>query len=128
MRFIFLLLCTVIPIAAQTSESYQYSKTSISEEARYEITQSTLSAKSTFKLDKFTGRVWQMVRSKEDRPAWEEVPVIKAPKIAPGSNARFQLFISGVAARFTYLLDTVSGQTWVFVDDLHGLRAWEPID
>ena len=76
MRYIFLLFFTVLPVMAQSSESYPYSKTSVSDGARYEITQSTLAAKYTFRLDKFTGRVWQVVRTQEDRQTWQEVPVI----------------------------------------------------
>jgi hypothetical protein len=58
-------------------------------------------------------------------------------QIGPSSNRStshrdpcmgFQIFISGVAARFAYLLDTQTGQTWVFVDDGQGVRAWEPIE
>lgn len=41
--------------------------------------------------------------------------VIDRPAIATPTRARFQLFTSGLAARFTLLLDTDSGHTWQVV-------------
>lgn len=40
--------------------------------ARYEIIQSQLAAHWTFRLDRFTGRVAQLVRIEDDESTWEE--------------------------------------------------------
>lgn len=81
--------------------------------ARYELIQSPLAAKWTFKLDRFAGRVWQLVRTKEDENAWEEVPVAGFIPLVDGARPRFQIFSSGLAARHTFLIDSINGKTWV---------------
>lgn len=82
---------------------------------RFEIVQSPLAAKWTFRLDRYTGRVWQLVKTKEDDNSWEEMPVENLPKGSGQAKPRFQLFSSGIAARFTFLLDAETGRTWVVV-------------
>ena len=60
--------------------------------------------------------------------------IIDLPKIAAPSKARFQIFLSGIAARYTFLLDTTDGSTWVVVTgkrkDADGkefeVTLWEP--
>ena len=83
--------------------------------ARYEIVQSTLAARWTFRLDKNTGRVWQLARTKDDDNIWEEMRVFDRPQIQAPTRPRFQLFTSGLAARHTFLLDTDTGKTWLVV-------------
>jgi hypothetical protein len=83
--------------------------------ARFEIVQSELAAKWTFRLDRFTGHVAQLVHNKDDENAWEEMRVIGIPYIASPTRARFQIFTSGLAARHTFLIDTDTGKTWVIV-------------
>jgi len=82
---------------------------------RFEIVQSTIAARLTFRLDKYTGRVWELVKTKEDNNAWQETCVYERPQIATPNRARFQLFTSGIAARYTFLIDGDSGKTWVLV-------------
>lgn len=84
--------------------------TSLSTPGRHQIVQSTLAARWTFRLDTFAGRVFQFVKSKDGENLWEEVPVI--PKPLPGTSGRYQIVSSGIAAKFTFLLDTASGRTW----------------
>ena len=83
--------------------------------ARYEVLQSTLAARWTFKLDRYTGRVWQLTRTKDDDNTWEEMRVFERPAIQAPTRPRFQLFTSGLAARHTFLLDSDTGKTWVVV-------------
>ena len=83
--------------------------------ARFEIIQSTLAARWTFRLDRFTGRVWQLVRTSDDENAWQEMEVSGLTPNKGSTRAKFQIFSSGMAARYTFLLDTDSGKTWVVV-------------
>ncbi len=80
--------------------------------ARFEIVQSTLAAKWTFKLDKMTGVVSQLVKTKDDDPAWEVVPVVQLPQAPNTGVVRYQLFISGLASKFIFLINVDSGKTW----------------
>jgi len=101
--------------------------------ARYEILQSTLAAKFTFKLDRFTGRIWELVQTKNNEYTWQETEVYNRPATQSTPKPRFQLFTSGIAARYTFLLDGETGKTWVLVTgqikDSDGTsnkyRAWQ---
>ena len=107
-----LFACCIPAIAADIAPLHQ--QTSPVAGARFEMLQSTLVARLTFRLDRFAGRVWQLVRTKDDDNVWEETPVVDL-KIQPSGRARFQLFTSGLAARHTFLLDGDTGKTWQVV-------------
>lgn len=104
-----------LPLWAQESPSRLHQHTTSPPNARFEVLQSTLAVRHTFRIDRFSGRVWQLVRTKADDNAWEEMPVIDLPKLAAPMRARFQLFTSGFAARHTFLFDTDTGKSWVVV-------------
>jgi hypothetical protein len=107
--------------------------TTASPAARFEIVQSTLAVKATFRLDRYTGRVWELARSKDDETSWQETRVIDRPQIQNPNRPRFQLFTSGLAMRHTFLLDGDTGRTWLLVTgkgkDKDGTeyeyRAWQ---
>ena len=101
--------------SAQDYPSPPAQQTSSNPGARYEVLQSPLAAKWTFRLDRYAGRVWQLVRTKDNDSTWEEMPVYEVNKIATPNRLRFQLFTSGLAARHTFLVDTDSGKTWALV-------------
>ncbi|GAB3490243.1 hypothetical protein GCM10027399_07170 [Curvibacter fontanus] len=77
--------------------------------------QSTLAARWTFRLDRYTGKVWQLVRTSDDDNAWEEMMVFDRPPVLQPIKPRFQLFTSGLAVRHTFLLDGDTGKTWQVV-------------
>jgi hypothetical protein len=104
-----------ISVVAQDFPAPPSQHTSSIPGARFEVMQSPLAAKWTFRLDKFSGRVWQLVRTEDEDTSWEEMPVYESAKLPTPSRARFQLFTSGLAARHTFLLDTDSGKTWILV-------------
>jgi hypothetical protein len=81
--------------------------------ARFEIVQSTISAKLTFRLDKRSGLVWQLVHTSTDDLAWQPVPVNSLPQASTASEpTHYQLFLSGIANRFVFLLNLDTGKTW----------------
>ena len=85
-------------------------------------------------MDRFTGRVWQLVKTADDDNTWEEMQVYERPGTQNPTRARFQLFTSGLAARHTFLIDADTGKTWVVVvgkrKDKEGnefeVNAWQP--
>lgn len=104
-------------VAADVDVSVRSSQTTtLPPSARFELVQSTIAARLTFRLDRYTGRVWELVKTKDDDSAWQETRVYERPQIATPTRARFQLFTSGIAARHTFLLDTDSGRSWVLVN------------
>jgi hypothetical protein len=93
----------------------------------------------TFKLDRFTGRTWQLVVDENDNEQWylTQVKGGLPPSPAGGATggavapktARFQLFLSGRLARSTYLLDCQTGQTWqwTLINEKTKEFAWWPM-
>lgn len=111
----FLLSMLYLPLRAQQSPSDIHQHTAPPVNARFEIVQSELAAKLTFRLDRFTGHIAQLVRTATDENAWEDMQVVGLPPITQATRPRFQIFTSGLAARFTFLFDTDTGKTWVVV-------------
>lgn len=111
---IVLLLGTCAVTGAQEpADMHQHSTTPPN--ARFEIVQSELAARWTFRLDRFTGHVAQLVRTKDDDNAWEEMEVTGLTAQQSETRPRFQIFTSGLAAKHTYLIDGDTGRTWVLV-------------
>jgi hypothetical protein len=104
-----------VHVLAQDQPSNIHQQTTAPANARFEIVQSELAVKWTFRLDRFAGRVAQLVKTKEDDVAWERMEVVGLPAIPTPTRARFQLFTSGLAARNTFLIDTDTGKSWVMV-------------
>lgn len=104
---LFVRLC----LAEQAAPPHQ--STTLPQGARFEIVQSSIAARWTFRLDRYSGRIWQLVKTQDDENAWEETAVAAFIPIVNGSRARFQVFSSGLAARHTFLIDSDTGRTWV---------------
>lgn len=117
---------------SQNKEINIHSSTTLGSQSRYEIVQSTLAARWTFRFDKVCGNIGQLVTSKNDGVTWQSMLVVGLPKCQSDSKIRYQLFTSGLAARHTFLLNTESGKTWqirTFKDNQDTeSSAWFPFD
>ena len=88
---------------------------------RYEFIQSTLAAKGTFRLDTYTGDVCQMQADGNKSAAWHKLR--RLPSLIAGEDStvdgrpNYHLFLSTIAMRFTYLINTNTGTTWQLVED-----------
>ena len=83
--------------------------------ARFEIVQSELAARWTFRIDRFTGAVFQLVVASNRSYTWEPMEVDPTPIISKPMHPHFQIFTSGIASKNTFLIDTDSGFTWALV-------------
>lgn len=85
---------------------------------RYEIIQSEIKRSNTFKLDKFTGRVYQFVSTKNDWFAWQQLykSYVELDTTIP-EKINYQIFMGGIAAKDCFLLNINTGVTWVLVED-----------
>jgi hypothetical protein len=104
-------LCISTPLLAQQDPTPIHSSTTVPANSRYEIVQSTLAARWLFKLDRQTGVVYQIVRTKDDDNVWEQMEVRGLP-LAPAVGVHYELFLSGLAAKFMFLMNLDTGQTW----------------
>ena len=109
-----LMAAFAVPVIAQRPSDI-HQQTTAPPGARFEIVQSQLAAKWTFRLDRYTGRVAQLVLTETGANAWELMEAIGLPSILAPTEARFQLFTSGLAAKHTFLIDTKTGDSWVIV-------------
>jgi hypothetical protein len=114
MRQVILLvsLLFIVAPAMSAEDPVAHQHTTAPSNSRYELIQSSLAARLTFRLDKFTGRVWQMVKTSDDETAWQEMPVLGLVKTSTATRSHFQIFLSGIAVRHSFLIDTDTGTTW----------------
>jgi hypothetical protein len=133
-RHPFFLCLLLFGFAAHGQETPIHNQTVAPALARYEIAQAQTAAKWTFRLDRFTGQVSQLVRARSGGTAWEGMRVIGI--LAESTNParpHFQLFLSGLAAKHTFLIDVDSGRTWALTtltDDKGKVieTVWKPFE
>jgi hypothetical protein len=81
--------------------------------SRFEIVQSTIAANLTFRLDKRTGQISQLVHGSTEDLVWQPMLVIGLAQTRdPSNEGHYQIFLSGITNRFVFLIDTDSGRTW----------------
>ncbi len=85
---------------------------------RFMIVQSPIGVKATFKLDTFTGNVYQLQVDTAGKDLW--FPLIRLPATTtadityPNSN-NYTLSVSTLAIRYTFILNVNTGATWEWV-------------
>ncbi len=112
MWFCALSLLAAMPVHAQSDAARTGASTTLPVNARYQIVQSPLTLRDTFRLDRVTGRVHRMVEREGAGLVWVEMVVVERPNLAASGPPRFTLFLSGISGRSSYLLDTQTGRTW----------------
>ena len=125
------LLLSVLLGTAQEVYDHQYS--SIPDTSRFEIVQSQQGVRYTFKIDKYLGIVYQLVETKEQSLAWQQIgnePMIMlSDYLSAGRKVNFQLFISGLGIRYIFLLHIHTGTTWQLAEVSETKELfWLPLD
>lgn len=86
---------------------------------RYQIVQSPIAAKGTYKVDTYKGNVYQLVVDNNDNETWQQLTrtghINNDNKIDGQRN--YEIFLSSIAMRFTYLINLNTGATWQLVED-----------
>lgn len=84
--------------------------------ARFQIVQSPITARDTFRVDRFTGRVWQQRVDREKSTVWHR---IDPPPDTPDSpnQVNYQVFMSGITVRDTFLMNIHTGACWILTKD-----------
>ena len=86
---------------------------------RYQIVQSSIAARGTYKVDTYKGNVYQLVVDKNNNETWE---LLKRTGNSNNDNQvngqrNYEIFLSTLAMRFTYLINLNTGATWQLVQD-----------
>ena len=86
--------------------------------ARYEFIQSHIAARNSFRVDKYTGKVYQIVQTKDGDLTWQVIEKLKHPAdTAIDKKVNYQMFTSGMAAKLTFLMNVNTGATWQLTQD-----------
>lgn len=127
----FLLFYVFISLAlAGYSQERKYAVKTDTEAGRWEIVQSPILRKCTIKLDKYTGKTYQLVTTSNDNVTWEEILWIgDAASNRKENRINYQIFMGGIMARDCFLINIHTGETWILnvVDTSSERIVWETI-
>lgn len=117
MRKNVLLMFCMMTLMLNAQRSNSSVKTSV-EGGRWEIVQSEIARRDTYKLDKYKGDVYQLVKKSNGENTWQKLYRIGETydKIEDG-KINFQLFISGITVQDQFLINIHTGQTWCVYED-----------
>ena len=91
--------------------------------------QSTLGARATYRIDKVLGQTDVMVMKVDSSLTWESMPrrahTVADTKVTGRIN--YQIFISGLGNRHTYLINLNTGATWLLVRASEDHLLWDPL-
>lgn len=107
------------------------SESPASANARFVIVQSTDSLRYVFKLDRYSGNIWQAVYDEDGKTVWQEMAIIDLPKPAQPAVPRYQMSLTALGMRNVFLIDNLSGMTWMLLqivgDRVSNGEAWVPV-
>ena len=109
------------------AENQSAVSTSLGANARYQIVQSELVARITFRVDRVCGAVSQIVATEGGDNLWQAVPIENPPACVADGRIRYQLFTSGLSVRYTYLMNTDNGATWRLVANSQDNPFWQKL-
>lgn len=119
-------------IVGQEAAQRPFAATSVPTSSRFEVIQTNSLSGSyfTFRLDRTTGRVYQLAQCPQRTyiglgTCWKEMIVLELPKPINDAVARYQIFVQGDPGRAVMLLNTLTGQTWQHGVD--GADKWTPL-
>lgn len=116
-NLIFVFLAIIISINAWSQENYQSHSSTISDNSRFEIVQSDIGVKFTFKIDKYSGNVYLLVQGVKNL-TWQLMDVEKQDNDVKKENqVNYQIFTSGLGVKYTFLMNVNTGITWQIVKD-----------
>jgi len=97
--------------------------------AKFELIQNSRAMKETYLLNRYTGQSWQLVQSAR-RYVWQKIPKERHDRDfvpAGWSEPVYQVSVSGLAAKGTYMINVISGATWVLFEDPEDGIFWGQI-
>lgn len=118
--FFSLFLLASIPLNAEESALFT---NATNNSGRFEIIQSPIEIKYTFKLDKKTGETWQLQGNiKSDY--WHKMPTISDNFNYEEHEINYQIFVSGYDLNNCFLINIHTGKTWI----LSAFFTWKEVN
>lgn len=87
----------------------------------YEIVQSRLNIRDTFRLNRTTGQTWILHGANDSNLNWFAIPPVAS------SAGPYSMSLSTVAAKNTFLLNERTGETWILLTSEKTQYVWVPI-
>lgn len=88
---------------------------------RFEIIQSPIARRLTFRLDKYTGEVYQLVKKKNDEYCWDNVKIYDQENVDSdnynNTEITYLLYMGGKAVSDCFLINIKTGDTWQLIHD-----------
>lgn len=122
-------LCAVAAVAIAQLPEQEPVATAPPPSARYELIQNSRAMKETYLLDRYSGRSWQLVQSTK-RYVWQSITKESHDKdMVPKdwSGPAYQISVSGLAAKGTYMINVITGATWILFEDPKESLFWGAI-
>lgn len=83
---------------------------------RYEILQSEISRRLSFKLDKYTGIVYECEDQTKNSCGWKEIKRAPSPSDVPiQDQINYQLYLGGHLSLDCFLINIHTGTMWIYV-------------
>lgn len=118
-------LSAVCPCCAQVGTAVANERSAVPAESRFEILHSTIAAKATYRIDKFTGAVDVLTIAADGAVGWAGIPREgNALSIELPNRPNYQMLVSGLALRWTLLINVNTGVTWQLNQSKEGLLHW----
>lgn len=119
-KIVIYLAISILPFfsVASTDVHVEVSQTTTSPNGRYEIIQSSIVRRLTFRVDKANGMVSQLVKSNDGSYWWSPIERQYSTNdtVYPG-NINYQMFLGGFQASDAFLINVNTGETWMVVRD-----------
>lgn len=132
-----LVVCIFISIFLNLSifaqmETHNQTATTPPADGKFEIITSPIVMRDTFLLNKYSGETWELQSLGDGTYIWTKLYRYKnRDDEIPESykEAVYQITMSGIAARGTYLTNTLTGATWIlYMDNETNTRFWGCVD
>lgn len=96
---------------------------------RYEFLMSDLVVRQSFKVDKYTGDIYQLVEDNNGRLTWELlIREVSANDLQKENSINYQLYMSGIAVRFCFLINVNTGIAWQLVKSKDDILHFEIVE
>ena len=116
-QILLLIAICFISLTSSAIETHHAVKTS-TEGGRYEIVQSEIARKYTFRLDKYTGDIYQLVLKINGKTTWEKMEVIGLGfDTIKNGIINFQIFMGGIAVSDCFMINIHTGKTYQLYQD-----------
>ena len=112
-------LAVSVSVAFAQSSEQQPVETTPPASAVFELIQNSRALRETYLLNRYTGDSWQLVRSTK-RYVWQSISREAHERDVLPENwfgPAYQVSVSGLAAKGTYMINVITGATWILFED-----------